>query len=170
MEDDFEMYEDHAPDLKRNEILCRALFLSVDPITRLYMTHSMDPGDIMPGRQVARVVESRNPEFPKGKLVYGSMGWQTYSVLNTKATQEMCDREIQLIEGLPKQLELTGLPKSACLGVLGVPGVSAYLALTEVCKVQAGETIVISSAAGQMGHLVGKMTKILGLTVIGYTG
>ena len=67
-EDDFEMREDHTPDLRKGEILCRALFLSVDPITRLSMTYGMDVGDIMPGRQVARVVESRNKEFSKGKV------------------------------------------------------------------------------------------------------
>ena len=53
-EDDFDINEDHAPDLSKGEILCRALFLSVDPITSLYMTYSMQPGDIFPGRQVAR--------------------------------------------------------------------------------------------------------------------
>ena len=67
-EEDFDLIEDHAPDLSKGEILCRALFLSVDPITSLYMSYSMEPGDIFPGRQVARVVESKNKEFPKGKV------------------------------------------------------------------------------------------------------
>ena len=59
------------------------------------------------------------------------------------------------------------LPKSACLGVLGVTGLSAHIALTKVAKAQAGETLVISSAAGQIGHLIGQIGKILGLHVIG---
>ena len=67
-EDDFEMLEDHTPELRKGEILCRALFLSVDPINRLYMSYGMDKGDAVPGRQVARVQESRNKEFPKGKV------------------------------------------------------------------------------------------------------
>ncbi len=72
---------------------------------------------------------------------------------------------------LPKQVEMslnaTSLPKSSCLGVLGIPGLSAYLGLVQVCKAKAGETVVISSAAGQIGHLAGQIAKILGLTVIG---
>jgi len=75
------------------------------------------------------------------------------------------------VDDLPKQLEMTinssSLPKSACLGVLGVPGLSAYLGLVHLCKAKAGETVVISSAAGQIGHLAGQIAKILGLVVIG---
>ena len=64
-------------------------------------------------------------------------------------------------------LSSAALPKSACLGVLGVPGLSAYLSLVRLCKAKAGETVVISSAAGQIGHLAGQIAKIMGLTVIG---
>ena len=97
------------------------------------------------------------------------MGWQTYSVINADATQEMGGHTVRLVDGLPRQLDALSLPKSACLGVLGIPGLTAYLALTEVCKAKAGETVVISSAAGQIGHLAGQMAKIMGLRVIGYT-
>ena len=67
-EKDFELLEDHTSDLCKGEILCRALFLSVDPITRLYISYGMTSGDPIPGRQVARVVESRHKNFPKGKV------------------------------------------------------------------------------------------------------
>ena len=67
-ERDFELLEDHTSDLCKGEILCRALFLSVDPITRLYLSYGIGPGETLPGRQVARVVESRNKNFPKGKV------------------------------------------------------------------------------------------------------
>ena len=66
--EDFDLNEDHTPDLAKGEILCRALFLSVDPITRLYMKYGMGIGETFPGRQVARIVESRNKDFPKGKV------------------------------------------------------------------------------------------------------
>ena len=67
-ESDFELLEDHTNDLSKGEILCRALFLSIDPITRLYLSYGISPGEPIPGRQVARVVESRNKAFPKGKV------------------------------------------------------------------------------------------------------
>ena len=67
-EEDFDLNEDHTPDLAKGEILCRALFLSVDPITRLYMKYGMAVGETFPGRQVARVVESRHRDIPKGKV------------------------------------------------------------------------------------------------------
>ena len=62
------MNEDHTPDLRKGEVLCRALFLSVDPIVRLYMSYGMAPKDVIPGRQVARIIESRNRDYPKGKV------------------------------------------------------------------------------------------------------
>ena len=95
------------------------------------------------------------------------MGWQTYSVVNADAKQEMCGHTINLVDTLPKQLDYSNLPKSSILGVLGIPGLTAYIALTHVCKAKAGENIVISSAAGQIGHIVGQIAKILKLNVIG---
>lgn len=103
-------------------------------------------------------------------MVVGALGWQTYTVLNPEATQEMCGREIPLVESLPRQLDVCSLPKSASLGVLGVPGLSAYSGLLHACKAKGGETLVISSAAGQMGHIVGQIAKYMGMHVIGYTG
>ena len=67
-EDNFDLNEDHTPELQKGEILCRALFLSVDPITSLYMKYGMGIGQTFPGRQVARIVESRHKEFLKGKV------------------------------------------------------------------------------------------------------
>ena len=68
-EDNFDLNEDHTPELQKGEILCRALFLSVDPITSLFMKYGMSIGQTFPGRQVARIVESRNKDFMKGKVV-----------------------------------------------------------------------------------------------------
>ena len=68
-EDSFDLNEDHTPELAKGEILCRALFLSVDPITSLYMKYGMSFGETFPGRQVARIVESRNKDFLKGKVI-----------------------------------------------------------------------------------------------------
>ena len=67
-DDNFDLNEDHTPDLVKGEILCRALFLSVDPTTSLYMKYGMKIGETFPGRQIARIVESRHKEFLKGKV------------------------------------------------------------------------------------------------------
>ena len=72
-EDNFDLNEDHTPELQKGEILCRALFLSVDPITSLYMKYGMSIGQTFPGRQVARIVESRHKEFLKGKVNYNTI-------------------------------------------------------------------------------------------------
>ena len=100
------------------------------------------------------------------------MGWQTYSVVHPDAVQDICGKSVQLVEDLPKQLDQyhqaptvpnsIQLPKSASLGVLGTTGLTAHIALTKIAKAQPGETLVISSAAGQIGHLVGQIGKILG--------
>ena len=67
-EKDFELVEEHTSEIGKGEILCRALFLSIDPITRLYISYGLRPGDPLPGRQVARIVDSRHKNFPKGKV------------------------------------------------------------------------------------------------------
>lgn len=102
--------------------------------------------------------------------MYGNLGWQTYSIVDPDSTFEMSGLELPIVENLPRQLDNSGLPKSACLGVLGIPGLTAYMALFYACKARGGETIVISSAAGQIGHIIGQIAKYLGLKVIGYTG
>jgi len=168
-EENFKINEEDIPELRKGEILCRALFISIDPITRLHLTYA-DEGDPVPGRQVARVVESKNSDYQKGKLVVGSMGWTSYSVVDPTVTQELGGATVHLVENLPRQLENTSLTKSSALGLLGIPGLTAYIGLMEIGKPKAGETIVISSAAGQIGHLVGQIAKILGLRVLGYTG
>lgn len=169
LEENFKISQEDVPELRKGEILCRALFISIDPITRLHLTYA-DQGHPVPGRQVARVVESKNSDYQKGKLVVGSMGWTTYSVVDPTITQELGGATVHLVENLPRQLENSSLTKSSALGLLGIPGLTAYIGLMEIGKPKAGETIVISSAAGQMGHLVGQIAKILGLRVLAYTG
>ena len=84
-EDNFDLNEDHTPELQKGEILCRALFLSVDPITSLYMKYGMSIGQTFPGRQVARIVESRHKEFLKGKVdIIQKFSISTYQLLSSK--------------------------------------------------------------------------------------
>merc|ERR1712080_296639 len=111
---------------------------------------------------------NEEPRICKRQDSGGVVGWCSYSVVDPSITQELGGATAHLVEPLPRQLEATGLPKSSALGLFGIPGLTAYLGLMEIGKPKAGETIVISSAAGQMGHLVGQIAKILGLRVLGY--
>ena len=79
-------------------------------------------------------MESRNPDYPKGKLVMGSMGWATYSMVDPSITQELGGATVHLVESLPRQLENTTLTKSSALGMFGVPGLTAYIGLMEIGK------------------------------------
>lgn len=168
-DEDFIEQEEDMPDLRKDEILCRAVFISIDPIISLHLSYA-DPGEMIPGRQVARIVESRNPDWSKGKLIMASLGWSTYNVVDPSLTQELGGTNVPVVENLPKQCDQGKLSKCSSLGILGIPGLTAYLGLTEVGKPKAGETIVVSSGAGQMGHLVGQIAKLLGLRVLGYAG
>lgn len=107
-----------------------------------------------------RVIESKNPRFAKGAIAYAHVGWRTYSVVNP----EEMDRKPYV---LPK---LGNLPHTLGLGALGMPGNTAYFGLLEICKPKAGETLVVSGAAGAVGSLVGQIGKIKGLRVIGIAG
>ncbi|XP_029167998.1 prostaglandin reductase 1-like [Nylanderia fulva] len=123
-------------------------------------------GITMIGGQVAKIVESRNPKYPVGKRVVGNLGWRTHTIIKpTIATND--DFMTQLPRILP---DLGDLPSSLGLGILGMPGNTAYFGLMEICKPKPGETIVISGAAGAVGSHVGQIAKNLGLTVIGLCG
>ena len=93
------------------------------------------------------MVESRNPDYQKGKLVVGSMGWSTYSIVDPGATQELGGTTVHLVESLPRQLENSVLSKSSALGLLGIPGLTAYIALMEVGKPKVSKKVLKSKSA-----------------------
>ena len=160
-ESDFRMVETPVPALRDGEVLLRALYLSVDPYMRGRMNAaksyapSVEIGELMVGSGVARVVESKNPSHEAGDVVNGQMGWQEYAVSNG--------------EGLRK-IDPQVAPVSTALGVLGMPGLTAYFGLLEVCGVNAGETVVVSAAAGAVGSVVGQIAKIKGCRAVGIAG
>jgi NADPH-dependent curcumin reductase CurA len=88
-EKDFELLEEHTSDVCKGEILCRALFLSVDPITRLYLSYGIGPGETVPGRQVARVIESRNKKFPNGKVYIAAANHMVSRILKSQTPIEL---------------------------------------------------------------------------------
>jgi NADPH:quinone reductase len=160
-ESDFQLVEVPLPPLSEAQILLRTLFLSVDPYMRSRMngikTYA-DPvniGQVMVGGTVGQVVESKNPKFQVGEICEAYGGWQEYSV-----------------SGGDKLLKLDpqSAPISTALGVLGMPGMTAYFGLLDICKPQPGETVVVSGAAGAVGSLVGQIAKILGCRAVGIAG
>ncbi|XP_029167997.1 prostaglandin reductase 1-like [Nylanderia fulva] len=162
---DLKLVEEELPPLQDEEYLVEAEYLSVDPYMRLYVQR-YSVGITMLGSQVAKIVESRNPNYPVGRRIVAYLGWRTHTII--KPTM---DDDKDLMKQPPYILpDLGGLSHSLGLGVLGMPGNTAYFGLMEICKPKSGETIVISGAAGAIGSHVGQIAKNLGLIVIGLCG
>ncbi|CAG8517813.1 11378_t:CDS:10 [Acaulospora morrowiae] len=148
-------------DLKNEEILVKIRYLSLDPAMRPWMNDTrsyMKPlgiNDIMRGNAIGEVIISKNPQFKVGDIVLSAFGWQKYAVSNGK--------DVVKINPFP------GVSISDYLGVLGLTGLTAYFGLFD-SKVKAGETVVVSGAAGATGSVAGQLAKIKGATVIGIAG
>jgi NADPH-dependent curcumin reductase CurA len=157
----FRMQEAPLPDPGEGQVLVRNIFLSIDPYMRGRMrdAESYAPpvqlGEVMVGGTAGQVVASRNPRFAEGTFVNGMLGWQEYGLSEGK--------------GL-RRLDPAQAPISTSLGVLGMPGMTAYFGLLDVGKPQSGETVVVSAAAGAVGALVGQIAKIHGCRAVGIAG
>jgi NADPH:quinone reductase len=157
----FEINEIPVPALNEGELLLKSLFISVDPYMRSRMSAeksyvpSFEVGKPMDGGVVAEVIESRHPEFVVGDAVLGHLAWQ----------------EIQTV-GAEKvtKLDKKNAPLSYYLGILGMPGLTAYFGLQEIGKPVAGETVVVSGAAGAVGMVVCQIARLKGCRVIAIAG
>jgi NADPH-dependent curcumin reductase CurA len=160
-ESDFEMVESPVPEPGDGEFVGRALYLSVDPYMRGRMrdVKSYAPpaalGAVMVGGTVSQVTASKNPAFAEGEIVQGNFGWQEYAVSNGSDV---------------RTVDAALAPVSTALGVLGMPGMTAYFGLLEVGQPVAGETVVISAAAGAVGSVVGQIARIKGCRAVGIAG
>ncbi|CAL7951830.1 unnamed protein product [Xylocopa violacea] len=163
---DLKLVEEELPPLQNGEYLVQAEYLSVDPYMRPYIQR-YPVGVTMIGSQVARIIESRNPEYPVGKKIIGYLGWRTHTVINP-----LKESGVDFVNHKPILLpDIGNLPSSLTLGILGMPGNTAYFGLLEICKPKQGETLVVSGAAGAVGSHVGQIgKKVFGLTVIGIAG
>lgn len=112
----------------------------------------------MMGEQVARVVESKNSAFPTGTIVLAPSGWTTHSISNGEKLEKV-------LAEWPDTL-----PLSLALGTVGMPGLTAYFGLLDICGVKGGETVLVSAAAGAVGSIVGQIAKLKGCKVVGTAG
>jgi NADPH-dependent curcumin reductase CurA len=159
---DFKWNVESVPELKGEEILVHNQYLSLDPTNRAWANETdtylpaVPLGEVMRGFALGVVEESRNPNYKPGDHVSGLLGWQEYAVTNGI--------------GLAKLPEIPGLPLTAHLGLFGHIGLTAYYGLLDVGEPKAGETLVVSAAAGAVGSLVGQIGKIVGCHVVGIAG
>jgi NADPH-dependent curcumin reductase len=160
-EDNFRLESAPVAQPKDGEVLVKSLWLSLDPYMRGRMNDTksyaakQELGEVMIGGTVGEVVESKNPKFAAGDKVLGMLGWQQYG-LSSGA-------------GLNK-IDASRVPMQAFLGVLGMPGVTAWVGLLDICQPKAGETVVVSAASGAVGSVVGQIAKLKGCRAVGIAG
>jgi len=157
---DFRWVEEDAPPVREGEALVRVIYLSLDPTNRGWAAvdtylPAVPLDGVMRGIAIGRVEESRAPGLVPGDVVQGLLGWQRYAVLPATALTKLVP--------IP-------LPLSAHLGLLGHIGLTAWVGLLQVGRPKAGETLVVSAAAGAVGSLVGQIGKIHGMRVVGVAG
>ncbi|XP_015123548.1 prostaglandin reductase 1 [Diachasma alloeum] len=166
--DDLKLETEELPAIQDGEYLVEAEYLSVDPYMRPYSAR-YPLGTTMIGSQIAKIIESKNPDFPVGMRVSGYMGWRTHTIVNMEG-EHVFDSPPRLLPEMKTLMRMRFLSPSLGLGVMGMPGYTAYFGFLEVCKPRAGETLVVTGAAGAVGSHVGQIGRIMGLTVIGITG
>jgi NADPH-dependent curcumin reductase CurA len=156
--EDFELVESPIPQPGDGEVLVRTIYVSLDPYMRGSMSKTETVGQVLVGGVVGEVVESRHPDFHAGQFVcqyVGGYGWQSYGAVP--------GAELRVLDpGL--------VPISTALGVVGMPGVTAYFGLLAVGQPVAGETVVVSAAAGAVGAVVGQIAKIKNCRAVGIAG
>ena len=160
-DDCFTFSHDEVPSPAEGQLLLRVVYLSLDPYMRGRMSAAKsyaDPvevGDVLVGGTVCVVEESRHPEYAAGDVVLSYSGWRTHALSEGS--------------GL-RRLDPSVVPVSTALGVLGMPGFTAYAGLLEIGKPQPGETVVVAAATGPVGSAVGQIARVKGARAVGIAG
>jgi hypothetical protein len=160
-EANFKLVETPLPQPAEGQLLVRNHWLSLDP----YMRGRMDAvksyakfvelGEVMTGGTVGEIVASRHPQFAVGEFVIGAFGWQEYALSDGAGV---------------RRVDPQGAPLSYSLGVLGMPGVTAWMGLLDIAQPKAGETVLVSAASGAVGSVAGQLAKIRGCRAVGIAG
>ena len=160
-DDTYELVEVELPALEDGQVLLRVVYLSLDPYMRSRMSAApsyaapVEVGDVMVGGTVCVVEESRNSDWAPGDLALTYSGWQTRVVTDGRGM---------------RRLDPSVVPISTALGVLGMPGFTAYAGLLEIGRPQPGETVVVAAATGPVGSAVGQIAKVKGARAVGIAG
>lgn len=160
-EANFRLVESPLPTPGQGQVLVRNHWLSLDPYMRGRMmdVRSYAPpvgiGEVMVGDTAGEVTLSHHPDFRPGDRVVGALGWQRYGVAEGEAL---------------RKVDAERIPLSVHLGAAGMPGVTAYVGLTDLCAAKAGETVVVTAAAGAVGSVAGQLARLRGCTVVGVAG
>jgi NADPH:quinone reductase len=160
-ESDFALDEAEMPEPGAGEVLMRTLWVSVDPYQRGRMSttrsyaRSLELGDVITAQAVGEVVESRDGRFSEGDLAVGQLGWQEYAVARAGSVRKV-----------PAELD----PPTLALHAVGTTGFTAYFGLLDVGRPRPGDTVVVSGAAGGVGHVVGQIARLAGCRTVGIAG
>lgn len=160
--EDFRLETAPVPEPGAGEVLVRTRLLSLDPYMRGRISaaksyaRGVEPGEVMVGGTVGEVVASADPQWKPGDTVLAAGGWQDYAIAPGRTLLPVPRAE--------------GVPLSAALGVLGMPGMTAYMGLREIGQPKPGETVVVAAASGAVGSVVGQVAKIMDCRVVGIAG
>ena len=157
---DFEAKTSPMPAPAEGELLCETVYLSLDPYLRgkisgRHLSGAILPGDLMAGEAISRVVKSEHADFAPGDLIMAHTGWQSYS---TPSATEV------------RRVDPSLAPLSTFLGVLGMPGLTAYAGLLRLGEPVEGDTVLVSAASGAVGSMVGQIAMQKGCRAIGIAG
>jgi len=159
--DNFRLIESEVPRPAPGQMLLRSIYLSLDPYMRGRMNAAksyappVEIGQVMEGRVVAEVVESNLTGFQRGDVVFAPIGWQEFAISDGQGA---------------RKIDPTLRPLSYALGILGMPGMTAYTGLLNIGQPKAGETLVVAAASGAVGSVVGQIGRLKGCRVVGIAG